>query len=206
MKVKICGITNLTDALVCIEQGVDALGFIFSSKSKRYINPNDAKSIISQLPAFVMKVGVFVNETSDVINYISSQVGLNAVQLHGDEMPEIISEINCPVIKSFRVNENFDFNILNDYETSHFLLDTYDLYNYGGSGKIFNWDLIPEQFRKKIILAGGVSVDNIEEISTRVDPSAVDVSSSLEEYPGKKDHKRVKKFFDKIKELRSREC
>jgi phosphoribosylanthranilate isomerase len=110
------------------------------------------------------------------------------------------------VIKSFRVNENFDFNILNDYETSHFLLDTYDLYNYGGSGKIFNWDLIPEQFRKKIILAGGVSVDNIEEISTRVDPSAVDVSSSLEEYPGKKDHKRVKKFFDKIKELRSREC
>jgi phosphoribosylanthranilate isomerase len=199
LKVKICGITNLEDALLCEKLGADAIGFIFYDKSKRYIQPNSAKEIIKMLSPFTLKVGVFVNESSDKINSTAKLAGLNFVQLHGDEKPELISEINLPVIKAFRVNDEFDFRFLEEYKNCYFLLDTYYPKQFGGTGKSFNWELIPKHIAGKIILSGGISISNIQKIISEVNPYAVDVSSSIEEYPGKKSEKRLKEFFNILK-------
>jgi phosphoribosylanthranilate isomerase len=202
MRVKICGITNYEDAKLCCDLGTDAVGFIFYEKSKRYVHVNIAKEIIKELPAFVSKIGVFVNENSKTINTISKEIKLTGIQLHGDEPPEIISEIHMPVIKTFRVNNDFDFSILNNYANCNFLLDTHSTEEYGGTGQTFNWGIIPPEVQKKIILAGGISIDNIEYIFKNIHPVAVDLSSSVEKYPGKKDEIKLKKFFDKIDLLR----
>ena len=202
MKIKTCGITNLEDALLCESEGADALGFIFFRKSKRYIQPKLVKKIISHLSPLIMKVGVFVNEHPDFINETAAYLNLNSVQLHGEESPEIARKINLPVIKSFRINNEFDFSILQKYSDISFLLDTYSDSDYGGTGKTFNWELIPGEIRGKIILAGGVSIDNIENIFNNIKPAAVDLSSSIESEPGKKDKAKVKEFFKKINYLR----
>ena len=206
LRVKICGITNLEDALLCESEGADALGFIFYKKSKRYIEPDLAKEIINYLSPFIMKVGVFVNESPDSINETALKLHLNAVQLHGEENPELVNKISFPVIKSFRIRQQpdseFDFSILNKYQDAYFLFDTFSNVEYGGTGKIFNWSLIPDELKSKIILAGGVSISNIEDIVKTVKPAAVDVSSSLEALPGKKDKIKVKEFFDKLNYLR----
>ena len=201
MKVKICGITNLEDALLCEELTADALGFIFYEKSKRYVAPETVEQITEQIDAFILKVGVFVNEQPDRINSIAKSAGLNIVQLHGDETPEIISQINLPVIKAFRVNEQFDFETLNNYKNCYYLLDTFSKSEYGGTGKSFDWNLIPTELRSKIILSGGISSSNIQIIKTEINPYAVDVSSSLEEYPGKKSKGKLKEFFNKIRNI-----
>lgn len=201
MRVKICGITNLEDALCCAENGADALGFIFYKGSKRFIEYEKAHAIIKQLPAFIMKVGVFVNEEICKVNEIAENTGLNVVQLHGEESPDYISKIKYPVIKSFRINKEFDFSILQNYPGCSFLLDAFSDKEYGGTGESFNWDLIPDSIRDKIILAGGISEKNIEEINQTIKPQAVDVSSSLEDYPGKKNHSKVKNFFKTLKRL-----
>ena len=202
MKIKTCGITNLDDALLCESEGADALGFIFYKKSKRYIEPELVKNIVMHLSPFTMKVGVFVNESVDFINKTASELNLNAVQLHGEESPDIIEKINLPVIKSFRINNEFDFSILEKYSNNSFLFDTYSDSGYGGTGEVFNWKLIPEEIKSKIILAGGISIDNIADIFTNIKPAAVDLSSSLESEPGKKDKDKVKEFFKKINYLR----
>ena len=202
LKVKTCGITNIEDALLCESEGADALGFIFYKKSKRYIEPGSVKEIIEHLSPFTMKVGVFVNDSVDFINETAANLHLNAVQLHGEESPEFVSNISLPVIKSFRVNNGFDFSILQKFSKISFLFDTYSDAEYGGTGKTFNWELIPGEIRGKIILAGGVSIDNIENIFNNIKPAAVDLSSSIESEPGKKDKAKVKEFFKKINYLR----
>ncbi len=202
VKVKTCGITNLEDALFCESEGADALGFIFYKKSKRYIEPYSAKEIIKHLSPFTIKVGVFVNETPDFIIKTAAELHLNAVQLHGEEIPEMIGKINFPVIKSFRINNGFDFSVLVKYSGASFLLDAYSDVEYGGTGKIFNWKLIPNELKSKIILAGGISINNIEYILKNIKPAAVDLSSSLEVVPGKKDTEKVKEFFKLINYLR----
>jgi len=199
VKVKICGITNLEDALLCEKLGADALGFIFYDKSKRYIQPNSAADIIKMLSPFTLKVGVFVNEIPENINAISILAGLNIVQLHGDETPKQIDEINLPTIKAFRVSDDFDFDILNDYKNCYFLLDTYSISEYGGTGNTFNWDLIPKDLKDKIILSGGISSSNIQKIIKEVNPYAIDVSSSLEEFYGKKSQEKLIEFFNNLK-------
>jgi phosphoribosylanthranilate isomerase len=206
MKVKICGITNLKDALLCESLGADALGFIFYKDSKRYISPESAKEIINSISPFTMKVGVFVNEPAQSINKTANVTGINAVQLHNEESPETTGHIALPVIKSFRVDANFDYGILNYYPGNYFLLDTYSKAEYGGTGKAFDWGKIPEQYKSRIILAGGVSTDNIEEIYLKIKPAAVDLSSSLESEPGKKNQEKVKKFFEKLNELKGKTC
>ena len=206
MKIKICGITNIDDARLCSDLGADALGFIFYKKSKRYIEPDVAKSIISKLPPFINKIGVFVNEDSSLINRIAKDIKLSAVQLHGEESEEYLKFIDYPVIKSFRVSESFDFNILNRYKHISFLLDSFNSQEYGGTGLQFNWDKIPQNIRSKIILAGGVSVENIEFIYNQIKPYAVDISSSIELEPGKKDHNKVKILFKKYNDLRNAKC
>jgi len=203
LKVKICGITNIEDALFCEKMEANALGFIFYKKSKRFIEPVKAEKIIAGLSPFTMKVGVFVNASSEEINKTAARLKLNTVQLHGDEMPEIIGKIDSHVIKSFRINGQFDFEILSEYKNVSYLFDSYSKEEYGGTGKNFNWDLIPKELDGNFILAGGISIENIEEILDKVNPKAIDVSSSLEKSPGIKDHNKVKDFFKKINSLRS---
>ncbi|MCL6495685.1 MAG: phosphoribosylanthranilate isomerase [Ignavibacterium sp.] len=202
MKIKICGITNLADALLCESCGADAIGFIFYVGSKRQIMPDEAAEIVRNLNPLTIKVGVFVDENPALINQLIKDVGLNMVQLHGGETPEDISLINVPVIKAFRVNDNFDFSVLNHYSNSYLLLDSFDKEELGGTGKTFNWQMIPEQLKSKIILAGGINSDNIDIIFQQIKPQAIDVSSSLEEYPGKKDKQKVIQFFKKIKSFK----
>ncbi len=201
MKVKICGITNYEDAKVCADYGADAVGFIFSYKSKRYVNFDVAEEIISKLPDELLKVGVFVNESINIIRRIVKLTNINLVQLHGYERPNYLSELDVPIIKSFRVSDDFDFNQLNDFKDCRFLFDTYTPGEFGGTGKTFNWDLIPTEIRGEIILAGGISIDNIEKIKKVINPYMVDLSSSLESFPGKKDKTKVKDFLNKVHEL-----
>jgi phosphoribosylanthranilate isomerase len=202
MKIKICGITNIEDALAAESFGADAVGFIFYKKSKRYVTPEQAGYIIKALSPFTTKVGVFVNESFENINKISRQTGINVVQLHGDESPDIIKSISLPVIRAFRVDDNFDYNKLNQYQEYSILLDAYSENNYGGTGNKFNWEKIPSEMKNKIILAGGITSDNIAFIYKNINPAAVDLSSSLEITPGTKDKKKMKKFFKKVNLLR----
>ena len=203
LKVKICGITNSDDALAAEKLKADAIGFIFYKKSKRYISPETAQKILIKLSTFTLKVGVFVNEDPEEINKIASQVKLNVVQLHGDENPDIIDKIDCPVIKTFRINGILDPQIINGYTNVSYLFDSYSKENFGGSGKKFNWDLIPKELNGNFILAGGISIDDLEEIFQNIKPEAIDVTSSLEKSPGIKDHKKLKEFFQKFNSLRS---
>ena len=205
MKVKICGITNLEDALHCASGGADALGFIFYEKSKRFVDYRKAKTIAASLPFFVMKVGVFVNENPETVNAAASEIGLNAVQLHGQEDPDYLKRIELPAIKSFRVGESFDYSVIEKYNDCGILLDTFSPDGYGGTGKSFNWNSIPENLKNKIILSGGISADNIDAVVNQVRPAAIDLSSSLESVPGRKDYKKVKTFFEKLNSLRNRE-
>lgn len=202
MKIKICGITNLKDALLCQKLGADALGFIFYKQSKRYIEPALAAEIINQLSIFTTKVGVFVNESSENINKISKVAGLNLVQLHGDEKPEQIDQINLFVIKSFRISKNFNYEIVNEYRNCGYLLDAFAPLSYGGTGITFDWNLIPTELRPKIILSGGISSSNIETVYDEINPYAVDVSSSLEEFPGKKSKIKIKEFFNAFNKIK----
>lgn len=202
MKIKVCGITNLSDALLCEKLGADALGFVFYTASKRHIMPDEASEIIKNLNPFTIKVGVFVDENPVLINEFVSTTGLNMVQLHGGETPEDISLINVPVIKAFRVDNQFNYSILNQYPDSYILLDSFDKEELGGTGKTFNWNLIPADIRNKIILAGGINSGNIDEVFSNIKPKAIDVSSSLEEFPGKKSKEKLNQFFNKINSLR----
>ena len=202
MKVKICGITNLEDALMCENYGAHALGFVFYSKSKRFIEQEQAKIIINKLSPFTIKVGVFVNESIEVINYIAHKIKLNVVQLHGEESKKTINSVLFPSIKGFRINTDFDFSILSEYKNCHYLLDSHSEKDYGGSGQKFDWNLIPKEIKNRIILSGGISSNNLEQIKEEVNPLAIDISSSLEITPGKKDEHKVKEFFSIYNQLR----
>ena len=205
MKIKVCGITNLDDALLCERYGADAVGFIFYRNSKRYILPSEAARIAKQLSPFTMKVGVFVDEKEDYITKTFELVKLNAVQLHNNDAVIAENEFSYPVIRAFRIKDEFDFNILNIFNDNYFLLDSYSQNELGGTGKSFNWSVIPEKLKHKIILAGGVSSTNIDYIYQSIKPAAVDLSSSLEISPGKKDVEKVKDFFNKFNKYRSNE-
>lgn len=202
MKVKVCGITNLEDAMLCCELGADALGFIFYEKSKRYINYEEASAIVSGLPVFISKVGVFVNEEASTINHIAQSVGLTHVQLHGNEDQLLVDKVNHPVIKAVRVKNNFDFTSLKLFSGCTILLDTFSDKEIGGTGLTFDWNTIPIDLRSKVILAGGVSVQNIETIYRTIKPQAVDISSSLESESGNKDRDKLIQFFSLVKILR----
>ena len=202
MKIKICGITNIEDALAAESLGADAIGFIFYEKGKRYVAPETIRDITNVLSPFTIKVGVFVNESSEIINTKSKLAGINVVQLHGNEKQDIINSISLPVIKVFRVDENFDYKMIDQYNGCSILLDTYSEKSYGGTGKQFDWEKIPAKIRNNIILAGGVSLENIEFIYKNINPAAVDLSSALEITTGKKDKNKMEKFFKKVNQLR----
>lgn len=202
MKIKICGITNYEDAKLACDFGADAIGFIFYNKSKRFVNHEIVKNIVSYLPPFILKVGVFVNEEISMVNQIMRECKLNMAQLHGNENLEYIQKINYPIIKAIRVSQNFEHNILKEFSNYNILLDTYNEKGFGGTGEKFNWSLIPSEIKSKIILAGGIKEENLEEIFTKICPYAIDVSSSLEEFPGKKDKNKMVSFFEKYNKLK----
>lgn len=202
MKVKICGITNIEDSLLCSELGADAIGFIFYRNSKRYVSVEKTFKICRQLPPFLSKVGVFVNESADKINRITNLLNLDYVQFHGDESAEFCDKINSKIIKAFRINDDFDFRVVENYKNHNILLDTYSSIDYGGTGQSFDWNLIPEELKGKIILSGGISSENITKVYNNIKPSAVDLSSSVEFSPGKKDGYKLKEFFNKLNRVR----
>ncbi|EJS62112.1 TPA: phosphoribosylanthranilate isomerase [Bacillus thuringiensis] len=201
MKVKICGITDVETAKSACEYGADALGFVFA-ESKRKITPKRAKEIIQELPANVLKIGVFVNESVEVIQKIADECGLTHVQLHGDEDNHQIRRLNIPSVKSLGVTSESDMKNAQGYEADYILFDSPKEKFHGGNGKTFSWELlghIPKELRKKTILAGGLNALNIEEAIRIVRPYMVDVSSGVET-EGKKDVEKIKQFIIKAKE------
>lgn len=202
VKVKICGITNYDDAAAAVDAGADALGFVFFRESPRYLSSEDAGRIIRRLPPFVATVGVFVNETPGVMEETASTAGLSVVQLHGEEPPEVCQPISRRVVKSFRVKSLESLGAFGQYKdlVSAFLLDTYSAEAYGGTGKVFNWDIALEAKRYgRIILAGGLTPDNVRDAVRYVRPYAVDVSSGVESGRGRKDHLRMKLFIEQAR-------
>lgn len=204
MKVKICGITNVDDAVCATELGADALGFIFVKLSPRYIAPLAAQKIIQKLPPFVIPVGVFVDTAYDVILDVIEQTGIGCIQLHGNESPKQLAKFPVPVYKSFRVDKNFDPEILRRYKGAAYLLDTSIDGALGGTGTTFDWNIaLAAKSYGRIILAGGLNPENITEAVKKVRPYAVDINSGVESTPGKKDKHKLQVLFDKLRELQS---
>jgi len=204
--VKICGITNLDDALAAVASGADALGFNFYKPSPRYIAPQNARAIVDQLPDVVLTVGVFVNEELESVRSIATQAGLKALQLHGDESPEYCRQLAADnyVIKTFTVAGSFDPQLAQMYEVQAIMLDTRDNNLRGGTGRVFDWS-VAQQLRPllpKLYLAGGLSPENVAEAVTTVRPYAVDACSSLELKPGIKNHERVSVFIDAVRSVK----
>lgn len=195
VKVKICGITNLEDALMAVEAGADALGFVFYRDSPRHIYPEQAALIINKLPPFVQTVGLFVNEDFTTVNETADLCGLDLLQLHGNETPEYCQAVNRRVIKAFRVKEISSLNVIHKYNVAAFLLDAWSPSAPGGTGKTFNWEIAAAAATERIILAGGLTPENVAEAVRIVKPYAVDVSSGVECAPGKKDAGRLQLFF-----------
>jgi len=202
VRIKICGITNLEDALLAAEQGADALGFIFYAKSPRKVDPEIAREIIAQLPPFVAAVGVFVDEAAGVVRDLAAQVGLDWVQLHGQESPEYCRSLGSKVIKAFRVQDAESLPPLAAYrDAAHaLLLDTYKRGQVGGTGEVFDWRLAREARKYgRIILAGGLTPENVAQAIAAAWPAAVDAASGTEAAPGRKDPEKLRRFFAEIK-------
>jgi len=204
MFIKICGLTNLEDAQKAVELGADAIGFIFA-RSPRRAEPDKVKSIIRELKGDVLKIGVFVNEDAEKIKSIVKDCRLDAIQLHGDESPEFCSGFTgLKLIKAVRVKNIESLKIISDFKNIFAcLLDTYSSDIYGGTGKTFNWELAvkAKEYKKPIILSGGLNIDNIEEAIRIIRPYGVDISSSIESRPGKKDITRMSRVIGLIKVL-----
>jgi len=200
VKIKICGMTQLQDAVFAAEQGADAVGFIFYKKSPRSVNMKAVKEIISKLPPFVDTVGVFVNESADRVNKIAEYCGLDLVQLHGDESPAYCRKIRRRVVKAFRVIDLQSIKQLEKFPVSGFLLDTFSENMHGGTGKVFDWNLAhPAKKVGPVILAGGLTPRNIRQAISQVRPYGVDVCSGVEKSPGIKDPEKVKAFLKNIR-------
>lgn len=203
VRVKICGITNLEDAITCCEFGADAIGFVFFPGSPRYISFSKAEKIISKLPPFITKVGVFVNPSYDEIKK-GINIGINAVQLHGEEKAEEYNSIKTlPLIKAFRISGPPEINALKGWKfVSAFLFEGRKPGGYGGVGARFNPDWVKGIVKKwKIIVAGGLTPDNVKKVVKQLKPYGVDVSSGVETSLGKKDKKLIKRFIKNAKNL-----
>jgi len=202
IKVKICGITNLDDASLAVRLGADALGFIFAPSPRR-VDPETAHDIIRHIPPFVKAVGVFVDEDPESIDKVITFCGIDLVQLHGNEPPEICGRFMPRTIKALRIADESVIRSAVAYKgkVKALLLDSYSEKMAGGTGKGFDWDIaisIRDSAGIPIILAGGLGPSNIEEAISRVRPYAVDVNSGVEEKPGKKSRRLMKELFKKI--------
>jgi len=203
VKVKICGITNIDDALAAMDMGADLLGFNFYPKSPRYVTPETAEGIINKLPGFIDTAGVFVNASVEQIHEINAVCNLDWVQLHGDEDPEFCRSLlshSVKTMKAIRVKDQADIERAEDFFTDALLLDAFDPDKYGGTGLTFDWNIIGH-IGKRVFLAGGINPDNAED-AVKLGVYGIDVCSGIEAEPGKKDHGKMKTLFDNIRHLR----
>jgi len=205
--IKVCGITSEEDAWVAVACGADALGFVFAP-SIRNVTAELAREIIKKLPDNIEKIGVFVNESPEKVRNTANFCGLTSVQLHGDEKPEysaLLSDLN--IIKAFRIIDKVAYEEIEKYSeesnVSRILLDTYSRNAYGGTGEAFFWraSVFIEKLPLPLILAGGLTAENIEQAITIVRPYVVDVSSGVEKAPGQKDLQKLKTFIERARRV-----
>jgi len=196
-RVKICGITRFEDALAAIKAGADALGFVFYPPSPRDIDVAQARRIVAQLPPFVTTVALFVNADRDTIAEVVQQVKIDLLQFHGNECPDYCAAHGRPWIKAIRMKDDVDLlKASKDYhQASALLLDAYKPGVPGGTGDSFDWERIPEKLAQRIVLAGGLTPENVAEAVRRVHPYAVDVSGGVEAVKGIKDQQKIKQFM-----------
>lgn len=204
MKVKICGITNEEDARVAVEAGADALGFILYRKSPRFVEAAVVKRIINGLPPFVASVGVFVNEDAAAVRRIMDECGLTLAQLHGDESSTYCEGLGRPTMKALRLKDRGSFLALAEFQgranVRAFVLDAFSDQAYGGTGQTIDWTLAAEAAHaSRVLLAGGLTPDNVAEAIRQVRPYGVDVSSGVEVRPGQKDHAKVQAFIQAVR-------
>ncbi len=199
---KICGITRIEDALAAAEAGADAIGFVFYAKSPRAVGVRQARAIIAELPPFVTTVGLFVNASRCELNEILEVVPLDLLQFHGDETPQDCEGYHRPWIKALRVRPGDDLEAACKLYAGArgILLDTYVAGVPGGTGEAFDWSLVPERLSKPIILAGGLSADNVGQAIAQVRPYAVDVSGGVEQAKGIKDAAKIEAFMRAVKQ------
>ena len=205
VRVKVCGVTNVEDALKAVYYGAWAIGFIFTKKSPRYISPSRARKIIEALPPFVTPVGVFVDQSERAVRDICKFTRIHTVQFHGEEKAVYCKRFgDFKVIKAFRIGEYFPADQIKKYKVDAYLFDTYEKGAAGGTGKVFNWDVLKEhKIEKPIILSGGLNAQNIQEALSVTKPFAVDVSSSVEKSPGIKNPRLIRAFFDAANFIKS---
>jgi phosphoribosylanthranilate isomerase len=204
MRVKVCGITRLEDLELCGRLGVHAVGFNFYPGSSRYITPEEVRKALPSLAPFLYRVGVFVNEPDvDKVKWIAVQLGLHALQFHGDESPDYCSQFDpYPVIKAFRAGKDFRLAGLNAFKVSSLLLDGYQEGKYGGTGVISDWQLAAEIAHCwPVVLSGGLDPDNVRAAVKQVQPMAVDVCSGVESAPGIKDPVKLSRFMEALQGL-----
>ena len=203
VRIKICGITSAADAQAAIEAGANLLGFNFYAKSPRHIAEDQAAEIRARLPKRVKAVGIFVNRLPADVITLRSSVGLDAVQLHGDETPETVAEIApvVQVIKAFRVEPEFPLATLDEYSQAFaFLFDAAHTGQYGGTGRTTDWDVARRaSLKHRIILAGGLKVENVAAAVRIVKPYGIDVASGVESSPGKKDQGLLREFIQEVR-------
>ncbi len=200
-RIKICGITRSDDALFASEVGADAIGLVFFDKSPRAVSIEQAQQIVSVLPPFLTTVGLFVDAEPDFIRDILKTVAIDVLQFHGDEPAEACRFYGRPYIKAVRMKDGVDLAVkIREYpDTMALLLDTYVKDRQGGTGQVFDWDLIPNGLEKPIILAGGLRPDNVRNAIEQVHPYAVDVSGGVEIEKGIKDHNKIEAFIQEVK-------
>ena len=197
VRIKICGITRIEDALAAVEAGADALGFMFYEPSKRHVSFAKAAEIIRELPPFVAKVGVFVNPSDSFVSEAIETTGIDTLQFHGDEPPEFCTGFRLPFLKAFRVRDRESLKPVADYPSCAVLLDSYVAGELGGTGAKFNWDLAAELVStgRRVALAGGLNPGNAAGAVRSVRPYALDVSSGVESAPGIKDADKMARFI-----------
>ena len=200
MLVKICGITSMQDAEAAVEAGADSLGFVFWPRSPRFINPDRARAIVSCLPPFVVPVGVFVNQPAAHVRGVAALVRLGALQLHGDEDLLYVAGMDYPVIKAVSIEGGDETDRIDIWpRRTTLLLDVYDAVNRGGTGRTIDWSAAaPIAARRRTLLAGGLTPDNVAQAVARVQPYGIDVSSGVERSPGVKDHARIRALFEAL--------
>lgn len=202
MLVKICGITSVADAHVAVEAGAAALGFVFWPNSPRFIDPYRARAIVSTLPPFVTPVGLFVNQPTEYVAGVASLVRLGAIQLHGDEDVAYTAAIPHPVVKAVSVGRSAPAGVDAWPPRVTLLLDVHDVERRGGTGRTIDWSAAASvAARRRTILAGGLTPENVVEAIARVRPFGIDVSSGVERSPGVKDHARVRALFEALHEV-----
>ena len=201
MEIKICGITNANDAAQAVASGADALGFVLYRKSPRFVEPATVRALVADLPPFILSVGVFVNESAEVVRNVMDACGLSLAQLHGDETAAYCQHLGRPALKALRLKDRGSFLALAEFQgranIRGFVIDAFSDQAYGGTGHTADWTLAAEAAKAApILLAGGLTPANVSEAIQSVRPYGVDVSSGVEAAPGRKDPAKVKAFID----------